>query len=83
MVESQPVDSSLRFSCALGGGGTGAKEELVAFLRSTSPTDMLRRLPGPVLIGIMASRVRAGFAEDCGRGCRPEADPHWMIMGRW
>jgi len=81
MVASQPVDSSLRFSCALGGGGTGAKEELAAFLRSTSPTDMLRRLPGPVLIGIMAART--GLTGDCGRGCRPEEDPRWMTMGSW
>jgi hypothetical protein len=73
IVESQPKNSSLRFSRALGGGITGVKEELGAFMWSTSPTDMLRLLPWPTaLAGVVASRVGMVFLGDGGRGESPK-----------
>jgi hypothetical protein len=72
-VESQPTNSSLRFSRALGGGIAGVKEGLGAFMWSTSPTDMLRLLPWPTaLTGIVASWVRVVFLGDGGRGESPK-----------
>lgn len=67
IVESQPIESSLRFSLALAGtGGKIVKAALAAFLRSTSPTDMLRRLPCPKALPGVASRVRTVLSGDRG-----------------
>jgi len=73
IVESQPNNSSLGFSRALGGGIAGVKEELGAFMWSTSPTDMLRLLPWPTaLTGVVASLVGMVFLGDGGRGDSPK-----------
>jgi hypothetical protein len=71
IVESQPINSSLRFSLALD-GFTGVKEELVVFTRSTSLTDMLRRFPANNLTCAVASRVHTVFPGEGGRGDSPE-----------
>ena len=70
---SQPTNSSLRFSRALGGGITGVKEELGVFMWSTSPTDMLRLLPWPIaLTDVVGSWVGMVFLGESGRGDSPK-----------